>query len=138
MAIRMATLSRSKTGDFVSRKGIPADVREAYSRLYRDSAKALLRVTRAGRKPTAPKVWEELFKRPSATSPSAAKVAWLEWCAEIDTRVATLRAAASGAGQPLTRLNAQALAGKWYGWFLPEHENDTRDAAHWVGFRPWF
>ena len=29
MSIRMATLSRSKNGDFVSRKGIPKDVREA-------------------------------------------------------------------------------------------------------------
>jgi hypothetical protein len=85
MSIRMATLSRSKNGDFVSRKGIPKDVREAYTRLYRSSAKATLRVTKAGSAPTAPKVWEELFKLPASTSPSAAKVAWAEWCAEIDT-----------------------------------------------------
>jgi hypothetical protein len=77
MAIRMAKLSRSKTGDFVSRKGIPADLREAYSRLYRGLTKAPLRVTKTGGKPVAPKVWEELFKQPSGTSPSAAKVAWL-------------------------------------------------------------
>jgi hypothetical protein len=110
--IRMATLSRSKNGDFVSREGIPQDVREAYTRLYRSSAKAPLRVTRAGEVPTAPKVWEELFKLPASTSPSAARVRWAEWCAEIDTRVATLRAAAKGEGQPLTLLNARALASK--------------------------
>jgi integrase len=134
----MATLSRSKNGDYVSRKGIPADVRDAYTRLHRSSAKAALRVTRAGGKPTAPKVWEELFKLPASTSPNAAKVAWAEWCAEIDTRVASLRAAANGQGQPLTRLNALALAGKWWSWFLVEHENDTHLASHWAELRDYF
>lgn len=84
------------------------------------------------RQPTAPKVWEELFKRPATTSPSAVNVAWLEWCAEIDTRVAALRANVSGAGQPLTRLNAQGLAGNWYVWFLKQHENDPRGAERWA------
>lgn len=128
----MATLSRSKNGDFVSRKGIPKDVREAYTRLYRSSAKAALRVTKAGAAPTAPKVWEELLKLPASTSPSAAKVAWAEWCAEIDTRIATLRAAAKGEGRPLTQVNALGLAGKWYSWFLAQHENDTHLASHWA------
>jgi hypothetical protein len=135
--IRMAKLSLSKTGDFVSRKGIPADVRDAYTRLYRGSAKAALRVTKAGGKLTAPKVWEELFSRPGSASPSAAKVAWAEWCAEIDTRVATLRASAKGEGRPLTQLSAQALAGKWYSWFLGQHENDTRLASYWDELRDY-
>jgi integrase len=137
MSIRMATLSRSKNGDFVSRKGIPKDVREAYTRLYRSSAKASLRVTRAGAAPTAPKMWEELFKLPASTSPSAAKVRWNEWCAEIDTRVATLRAAAKGEGRPLTQVNALALAGKWYSWFLAQHENDTRLPSYWDELRDY-
>jgi len=59
--IRMTKLTQSKTGDFVSRKGIPADVRDAYTRLYRGNSKAALRVTKAGGKLTAPKVWEELI-----------------------------------------------------------------------------
>ena len=130
MSIRMAKLTRSKNGEFVSRKGIPKDVREAYTRLYRSSAKASVRVTKAGRAPTAPKVWEELFKMPAATSPSAARIAWAEWSGEIDTRVATLRAAAKGEGRPLTQVNALALAGRWYAWFLAQHENDTRLASH--------
>jgi hypothetical protein len=135
--IRMAKLTLSKTGDFVSRKGIPADVRDAYTRLYRGSSKAALRVTKAGGKLTAPKVWEELFSRPGSTSPTAAKVAWAEWCAEIDTRVATLRASAKGEGRPLTHLNAQALAGQWYSWFLGQHENDIRLASYWEELRDY-
>jgi hypothetical protein len=121
----------------LSRIGRAKDVRDAYTRLYRSSAKAPLRVTRAGAAPTAPLVWEELFKRPAATSPSAAKVAWAEWCAEIDTRVATLRAAANGEGQPLTQRNALALAGKWYSWFLAQHENDTRLPSYWAELRDY-
>jgi integrase len=132
MPIRMAKLTRSKNGDFISRKGIPADVREAYTRLYRGSAKAALRITKAGGKLTAPKVWEELFSRPGSTSPSAAKIAWAEWCADIDTRIAGLRAAARGEGQPLTHINALALAGRWYSWFLMQHENDPRLPSYWA------
>ena len=55
-----------------------------------------------------------------------------------DTRVASLRAAAKGEGQPLTRVNAAALAGKWYSWFLAQHEADTRLASHWVELRDYF
>jgi hypothetical protein len=135
MPIRMAKLTRSKNGDFVSRKGIPADVRETYTRLHRGDAKGAMRVTRAGGTPTAPKVGEELFKRPGSTSPSAAKVAWAEWCAEIDTRVASLRAAAKGEGRPLTQQKALVLAGKWYSWFLGQHEADTHLASHWAELR---
>ena len=137
MPIRMAKLIRSKNGDFVSRKGIPADVREAYTRLFRGAAKAPLRVTKAGGTLTAPKVWEELFRLPGSTSPSAAKVAWAEWSADIDTRIASLRAAANGEGRPLTRLNAQALAGKWYSWFLQQHEDDPRLPSHWANLRDY-
>jgi integrase len=138
MPIRMAKLTRSKNGDFVSRKGIPADVREAYTRLFRGDAKPALRVTRAGGTPTVPKVWEELFKLPGSTSPSAAKVAWAEWCAEIDTRVATLRAAAKGEGRPLTQVSALALAGRWYSWFLAQHEHDAHLPSHWSKLRDYF
>ena len=132
MPIRMAKLTRATNGDFVSRKGIPADVRDAYTRLYRGSAKAALRITKAGGKLTAPKVWEELFSLPGATSPSLAKVAWAEWCADVDTKVAGLRAAARGEGQPLTQINALALAGRWYSWFLKQHENDPRLPSYWA------
>src|SRR6185312_6207553 len=47
-----------------------------------------------------------------------------EWGAEIETRIATLRAKNNGEGQPLTRLNAIALAGRWYNWFVKQYEDD--------------
>jgi hypothetical protein len=34
MALRITSLNRMKNGQFVARKSIPADVREAYARLY--------------------------------------------------------------------------------------------------------
>ena len=46
--------------------------------------------------------------------------------------------AAKGEGQPLTLINAQALAGKWYSWFLAQHENDPRLASHWAELRDYF
>jgi hypothetical protein len=58
-----------------------------------------------------------------------------EWEAEIETRIATLRAKKNGEGQPLTRLNAIALAGRWYTWFLGQHESDPRPAKRWQEMR---
>ena len=54
-----------------------------------------------------------------------------EWTAEVETRIATLRAEKNGEGQPLTRLNAIALAGRWYTWFVGQHENDPGPAKRW-------
>jgi integrase len=112
MAIRMVALVRSKSGEFVARKGIPADVRPAYSRLYGAS-------------------WEAQLKIPAGTSKHEAKTRLGEWLAEVETRIATLRAAANGEGQPLTRLNAIALAGRWYNWFVKQHEADPGPAKRW-------
>jgi hypothetical protein len=111
MRVIMPTLVRTKNGDFVSRKAIPADVRDAYTRLYRKRPKA-----KAGGGPTEPQAWEELFKQPAATSPSAAKVAWAEWLAEIDRRIASLRAEAKGRanrflGRTRQRWQASGTAG---------------------------
>jgi hypothetical protein len=49
-----------------------------------------------------------------------------------------LRAAAKGEGRPLTQVNALALAGKWYSWFLAQHENDIRSPSHWADLRDYF
>jgi hypothetical protein len=35
----------------------------------------------------------------------------------------------------LTRLNARGLAGKWYGWWLKQHENDPRSSQYWARAR---
>src|ERR1700681_3516767 len=112
MALRMTSLNRMRTGEFVARKAIPVDVREAYARLYKVS-------------------WEERLTLPANTPAHEAKKRHGEWLAEIETRIAALRAAARGAGQPLTRLNAIALAGRWYTWFVGQHENHPGPAKRW-------
>jgi hypothetical protein len=42
-----------------------------------------------------------------------------------------LRAGAKGEGRPLTRVNALALAGRWYNWFIKLHEGDPGDPKRW-------
>ncbi len=111
MALRMAALVR-RNGHWFSRKGIPADVRDEYARLYGVRREAHL-------------------KLPSDTRPHEAKIQHAEWKAEIETRIATLRAQRKGEGQPLTKRNAIALAGRWYTWFVSQHEAEPWPAKHW-------
>ncbi|WP_420966832.1 hypothetical protein [Bradyrhizobium sp. B120] len=112
MAFKMAGLNRLKNGQFFARKVIPADVKDAYQRLYGVRSEAQL-------------------KLPAGTSKHEAKTRHGEWLAEVETRIAALRAERNGEGQPLTRLNALALAGKWYKWFVGQHEDDPGPAKHW-------
>ena len=105
MAVRMAALNRLRAASYSPRKVIPTDVRDAYERLYKVR-------------------WEAQLKLPADTSKHEAKARLGEWLAEIENRIATLRAKAKGEGQPLTRLNAMVLAGRWYAWHVGQHEND--------------
>ncbi len=72
MAVRMVALVRSKNGELIARKGIPADVREAYARLYAVK-------------------WEAQLRLPAGTSAHEAKRRLGEWLAEVETRIAALR-----------------------------------------------
>jgi hypothetical protein len=100
MAFRMTKLSRKKTGTYTARKVIPADVRAEYRALYG-----------RGR--------EELFSASAGEKAQRAKVLCSEWLAEIENRIATIRAKQNGEGRDLTQREAQALAGEWYrGWAL--------------------
>jgi integrase len=112
MVSLMVALKRSKGGAFTARKVIPADVREEYVRLYGVA-------------------WEEKLRLPPETPMHEAKARCGEWLAEIETRIGKLRAAKSGQGQPLTRQNAYALAGRWYSWFVALNEKDLRTPKHW-------
>jgi hypothetical protein len=105
MAILMASLNPTKTGEFVARKVIPKDARAEYKRLYGVSTEAILKV-------------------PAGTPKPQAKALHGQWLAEVETRIERIRAAAKGTGQPLTQRNALALAGEWYKWFLARHEDD--------------
>jgi integrase len=112
MALRMVSLNRAADGRWFARKGIPADVRKEYASLYR-----------VGR--------EEHLKLPADTSRHEAKARLGEWEAEVETRIATLRAERNGEGQPLTKLNALALAGRWYTWFVKQYEDDPGPPKRW-------
>jgi hypothetical protein len=94
----MSGLVRTKSGAFKARKGIPADVRDDYHALYA-------------------KKWEEIFNGPADCPLQRAKVQHSEWEAEVDNRIATLRAKRRGEGRDLTHRQTHALAGEWYRWF---------------------
>jgi integrase len=115
MALRMVGLVRAKSGGFIARKSIPVDVRDEYARLYKVR-------------------WEAQLRIPEGTPAPFAKTQHGEWLAEIETRIATLRAQRNGEGQPLTRLNAIALAGRWYVWFVKLHEANPGPPKYWEEF----
>src|SRR5262245_33949110 len=112
MLFRMVTPRRSTSGSINARKAIPKDVRADYQRLYG-----------AG--------WEAKFTVPAGTPKHEAKVRVSEWTAEVETRIASLRAARNGEGQSLTKRNALALAGEWYQWYVARHEENPGIPEHW-------
>src|SRR5258708_3033015 len=112
MVLRMVTLDRAADGRWFARKVIPQDVREEYKSLYGLKREAHL-------------------KLPADTPRQEAKAKLGEWVSEVETRIATLRAQRNGDGQPLTRINAIALAGRWYNWFVTQQEIDPGPAKHW-------
>ena len=113
MAIRMVSLKSNKSGEWIARKGIPADARAEYKRLYGVGHEVILRV-------------------PASTSKAQAKARLGEWQAEVETQIERIRAAAKGTGQPLTIRNALALSGRWYEWFLARHDDDPGSVEHWA------
>ena len=112
MPFRMSTLRRSKSGSYAARKGIPKDVRGEYQRLYGPG-------------------WEAKLSLPAKTPVQQAKAQHQDWSAEVETRIAAIRAAAKGEGQPLTQRQAHALAGEWYKWFVARHEENPGTPEHW-------
>jgi len=119
MALRMVALNRAGDKRWFARKGIPVDIRGEYARLYGVKSEAHL-------------------KLPADTPRHQAKTRLGEWEAEIETRIATLRAKQWGEGRPLTRLNAIALAGRWYNWFIKQHEDDPGPPKRWKDFGDHF
>ena len=112
MLFRMTSPRRSKSGSITVRKGIPKDVRSEYQRLYG-----------AG--------WEAKLTIPAGTRPQDAKVRIGEWTADVETRIATIRAAQRGEGQSLSQRQAFALAGEWYVWYVARHEENPRTPEYW-------
>src|SRR5262249_13498158 len=112
MSFRMITPRRSRSGSVKARKVIPRDVREDYARLYGVSSEA---------KPTVP----------AGTPVHEAKIRASEFLAEVETRIATIRAAQKGEGQSLSQRQAFALAGEWYVWYVGRHEENPGTPKQW-------
>jgi hypothetical protein len=95
-----------------SAKCIPKDVRTDYERLY-------------GQK------WEAKLTLPAGTKPQEVKVRTGEFMAKVETQIEAIRAAQRGEGQLLTQLQALALAGEWYIWYVARHEENPGPVEHW-------
>jgi integrase len=113
MTFKMARLQKTQSGRWKARKAIPQDLRQEYLALYG-------------------KGHEEIFHAPSTDSLSRAKTKLGEWLAEIENRIATLRAKQKGEAHDLTNREAHALAGDWYRWFVAQHEEDPGEAGKWA------
>jgi integrase len=112
MSFRMVTPRSLKSGSIKVRKGIPKDVRAEYQRLYGPGREATLTL-------------------PGGTRPHDAKIRISEWTAEVESRIATIRAARKGEGQSLSQRQAFALAGEWYVWYVGRHEENPGTPEHW-------
>jgi integrase len=114
MALTMPKLTRcSKTGDWISRKVIPVDVKPDYQRVYGVRSEAL-------------------FRAPGKVSGGEAKRLYGDWLGEVESRIETFRATRKGIGRTLSQREAAALAGDWYRWFTSQHEENPGDKLDWL------
>jgi integrase len=113
---RVATkLTPTCEGGFSARKRIPADVQDTYQKLYK-------------------KKHEEWFN--SGPMPiGLARAKHREWLNEFEARITNIRAERKGDGRTLSPMQARALSGEWYSWFLARHLATTSPAAHWEQFQ---
>jgi integrase len=88
-----------REGGFTARKVIPADVRDAYSKLYGQRT-------------------EERLPNTGRMDVRLARAKHREWLSDIEARIANIRAERKGEGRTLTPKEARALAGEWYNWFV--------------------
>jgi integrase len=108
MALRMVGVSRDpKTGSWVSRKVIPADVRTAYG------------------KANEKKSW------PRSVSAAEVKIEQREWASEVEARIERLRKVVSADPVTLTRRELSMYAGEFYRRFIHEFGEDPRDPVGW-------
>jgi hypothetical protein len=90
----MVTPRQDSKGNYVVRKRLPDDVREEYGRLYG---------TRS----------EVKRKIPAGTKPRIVKQQTSELIAEVEGRIAHIRAVRKGESLSLSQRQARALAGEW-------------------------
>jgi hypothetical protein len=105
----MTRLTRAPSGAYQARKRLPGDIGEEYKRLY-------------GAR------FEAKFSVPASTKPHVAKQLFGEWLAEVEGRIAAIRAQHKGEGVSLAPRQAHALAGEWYDWFVERHPVSDQQA----------
>jgi hypothetical protein len=114
MTIAMAALTRSKSGAYTARKGIPKDVQDEYERLY-------------GQR------WEVKLSLPADTRPQDAKARFAEWLSKVEAQIAAIRDKRAGIARTLSEREARALAGEWYRDFVAQHEENPGSPTRWAG-----
>jgi len=112
----VSSLKRVRSGAFNARKRLPADVRLKYQALYGPA-------------------WEVKLTLPAGTSPEKAKALHAAWLAEVEGRIATLRAGYGCKAQDLSQREADALAGDWYRSFTTQHLDNPGSPHHWHELR---
>ncbi len=110
---RMGTLKTVKSGSFQARKIIPADCRAEYAKLFGQGRELKLTL-------------------PAGTPPHEAKARAREWLSEVENRIQAIRAGHRGQGRDLDAVEAAALAGQWYDWFLAPHARNPGDPELWA------
>jgi integrase len=110
----MVRLRQDSNGNFVARKRLPDDVRDEYGRRH------------------GPR-FEAKFTARANVGAHVAKQKFREWDAEITARINAIRAERNGEGIALTPVQARALAGEWYDWFIARHP--VTDERHWEAVR---
>lgn len=101
-----------KSGSWIARKQLPARIRAAYAAAFG-------------------KGWEEKFSRPATLSEQAARLAFAEWLAGVEARIAWIEGEMAGRGVDLNHIQAHALAGRWYRWKTASHYEDPGAAQRW-------
>jgi hypothetical protein len=112
MFLSMAGLTRTKTGGYRARKGIPKDVRMAYQKVFGPG-------------------WEAKLFLPARMPLPEGKAKFAVWLAEIETRIESIRAQQRGQAQGLSQKQARALAGEWYQWFVAQYDDAPGDPEGW-------
>jgi integrase len=110
--LRMASLAQDSKGNYKARKRLPDDVRDEYGRLY-------------GAR------YEAKFFAPKTSKAHEVKRLYGNWLAEVEGRIAAIRADRDGTGRTLTRVEARKLAGDWYEWFTARHAEATEEDIDW-------
>lgn len=112
MPVLMPKLTRTTNGDWLARKVIPSELRDAYAQVHGVRQEAR-------------------FRRPGTMPQGQAKAEFTEWLAEVEGRLALLRQATRGQEATLSQRQLQALSGEWYTWFVSRHSDNPGHVDDW-------